>query len=697
LDAALVLMPSVTCPFCHVASAVPPDEGLRRRGCEACGKAYWVQWAAPVVSTVEPEVHRTEPIDASGVTHVDLGAGVPAERPMNQLAVEAMVTVVGSGKGLQKPPPDFAIEDEVTDKRPVAKPLRASPAAKARAPVPAAGTVEAAHPGLHLGGLTLLARIGGGGMGTVWLARQVSLDRNVAVKILKPSLGDDPAFVIQFTREALAAAQLVHHHIAQIHDIGFDHGLHYFSMEYVDGESLSALVKREGRLDPEVAAGYVLQAARGLKFAHDRGLIHRDVKPENLLLNRDGIVKVADLGLVKRLEHRVDDAQAPRPNSTVTDLDFVSGDVVMGTPAYMAPEQLTNAKAVDGRTDLYALGCTLYECLVGHPPFEGETTAQVLTMHLHQAPPPPEQRNHRVPPALSAIVVKMMAKNPNQRFADMGALITALERFLGIEAGVAFSPKEEHADLLERSVEAFNASRWAARRRIAQFAFVATSLAVVGIALTLGFGEFAAWASAFIVTSAATSVFVNGVVNRSALLLRVRHLALGAPLWTWAVGFALLGVGAGLLAWFEQLRAVLEVLALAAGVGLASYLLLDRRVARDRRPHVAAVEEMLKGMRLRGLEEQLLRQFVCRYSGAHWEAFYEALFGYDAKLQARARWGRDEKGAPRRRFGAWRDPFIRFIDERLARRRQAREAQQLEDPQRTGRRPVLAGKRPRGG
>jgi hypothetical protein len=670
-------MPSVSCPSCHAPAEVPTEVGVWRRACTACGKPFWVRWA-------EPEVSRVAPPDTTGVTVMDLGRGV-----------NGPTTVVGP-RAASRPPPDFPIEDEVTDKRQVARPPRAaSPAPRAPSPGSRAVTVEAAQPGLHLGGLTLLARIGGGGMGTVWLARQVSLDRNVAVKILKPSLGDDPAFVIQFTHEALAAAQLVHHHIAQIHDIGFDHGLHYFSMEYVDGESLSALVKREGRLDPEVAAGYVLQAARGLKFAHDRGLIHRDVKPENLLLNRDGIVKVADLGLVKRLEHRVDDAAAPRPNSTVTDLDFVGGDVVMGTPAYMAPEQLTNAMAVDGRTDLYALGCTLYECLTGRPPFEGETTAQVLSAHLHQAPPPPEQKNHRVPPALSAIVLKMMAKKPDQRFADMGALITALERFLGVEGGVAFSPKEEHAALLEKAVDAFNGSRWAARRRIAQVVFVAVSLAVVGIALTLGFGAFAAWASAFIVTSAATSALVNGVVNRSALLLRARHLALGAPLWTWAVAFALLGFGAGVLGWYGELRAVLEVLALAAGVGLASYLALDRRVARDRRPHVAAVEEMLKGMRLRGLEEQTLRQFVCRYSGAHWEAFYEALFGYDAKLQARARWGRDEKGAPRRRAGAWRDPFIHFIDERLARRRQRREAQQLEDPELTGRRPVLAGKRPR--
>lgn len=200
---------------------------------------------------------------------------------------------------------------------------------------------------------------------------------------------------------------------------------------------------------------------------------------------------------------------------------------------------------------------------------------------------------------------------------------------------------------------------------------------MVGGALALGFFTFAPWAVLFMGSSELTSALINGVVGRSPLLLRLRHLALGAPLWTWALSFALLGLLAGTLGWLGHLVALVENLALAAAVGLVSVLALDRRVLRERRPQVAAVEEMLKGMRLRGLEEQTLRQFVCRYSGERWEAFYEALFGYDAKLQARARWGRDEKGGPRRRHGAWRDPLIRFIDGRLEKRRQRREARQV--------------------
>jgi eukaryotic-like serine/threonine-protein kinase len=150
-----------------------------------------------------------------------------------------------------------------------------------------------------LGGYQVLKLLGRGGMGAVYLARQTSLDRLVAVKIMLPKAAANPGFVARFTREAYAAAQMVHHNVVQIYDIGSAKNTHYFSMEYVKGESLMDLVRREGKLDPEQAVGYILQAARGLKYGHDMGMVHRDVKPDNLLINDQGIVKVADMGLVK--------------------------------------------------------------------------------------------------------------------------------------------------------------------------------------------------------------------------------------------------------------------------------------------------------------------------------------------------------------------------------------------------------------
>lgn len=686
---------AAACPFCR-APAPLGVLGPQRVDCPGCRRAFWVSLPAPVVSTVGPELSGTITDLGPGVSAQPTVLGLEQVKPKLEAQRETaneLVAVPQKGRLALDAQPTLEPLRPVPDLRrgprrdastastidePAAEPPKRNERSRALNRPTSSGPVapESAAPGLALGGLELLARIGGGGMGTVWLARQVSLDRNVAVKVLRPELGGDPAFVIQFTREALAAAQLVHHNIAQIYDIGFDHGLHYFSMEYIDGEPLSALVKREGRVDPEVAAGYALQAARGLKFAHDRGLVHRDVKPDNLLLNLDGIVKVADLGLVKRVDGTDRGTPVLSPSSTVADIDFVPADVIVGSPAYMAPEQALSATTVDHRSDIYSLGCTLYALLTGRPPFEGATSGQVLLQHLKQAPTPPEQANHRVPKALSAIALRMMAKQPAARFADMAGVISALEAFLGIEAG-AFSPREEHALIVERCGARFHDATWARRRRIGRLVFLASVIATVSGAAALGFWAFAAWAAVLIGSATVTSSVIDALARRSALLKKLRHLALGAPLWTWAVGSAVVGLAIGGLAWSGHLRTFLENVGLAMAVGLGSFLLLDRRVTQERRPIVHELEELLKTMRLRGLEEQKLRQFICKYSGTHWEELYEALFGYEAKLDARARWGRDDQGEERRRHGVWRDPLVRFIDRRLETRRAAKERAQL--------------------
>ena len=311
-------MIALTCPFCGTPLQLDAVVGAQQHDCASCTRPFWVELGTPSVSTSRP---RAAPDTSSTVSDLGPGVGIlnketvvglrpvgarPREGDRVTLVPEpAHLGEVADLPTMQRPLPAF-LSEEQTDpqsrarvplahdevdppldvtvpprrtassarkleskrrlptQQPRVMPPRSSPSGFAQPPPQAA-------PGMTLGGLQLLARIGGGGMGTVWLARQISLDRNVAVKILRPHLGDDPAFVIQFTREALAAAQLVHHNIAQIYDIGLEQQLHYFSMEYVEGESLSALLKREGRLDPEVAAGYVLQAARGLEFAHDAG------------------------------------------------------------------------------------------------------------------------------------------------------------------------------------------------------------------------------------------------------------------------------------------------------------------------------------------------------------------------------------------------------------------------------------------
>ncbi len=562
-------------------------------------------------------------------------------------------------------------------------------------PVPSPPQEEASEPtvqdtialaeGMKLGGYQLVRRIGSGGMGTVWLARQLSLDRDVAVKVLRPSLAEDPQFVYRFTQEAFAAAQLVHHNVVQIYDCGSDGPIYFFSMEYVNSESLLTLVQREGRLAPEVAAGYILQAARGLKFAHDRGMVHRDIKPDNLLLNRNGIVKVADLGLVKRRRLL---RPPPQPQGGQehprTDVLRHPGESIMGTPAYMAPEQVRDPAKVDARADIYSLGCTFYHLLTGQPPFGADSAAGSMTQHVFEEAIPPEERVRRVPKMLSDLVMRMMAKQREERLQNAGELIRALETFLGVEGAVSFSPREEHANRLERCVQRFNDSRWARRRRRAVLAFCLLTVAGMGLAAWRWGALEALGVAAFAGATWLASFIVRGLLQRGTLFVRLRQLIFQAPPLTWMLWLLLLGAAGYGLFHFKLGVSAGALLCGALLCAIGFYFLVDRNVAAEREPAITEVEQMLRSMRLRGLEEGALRQFVCKYSGEDWEAFYEAIFGYDAKKAARDKWGRNDRGMPRKQYATWREPLLRGMDALQGARQRRRERRQLKKLERKG-------------
>ena len=522
-------------------------------------------------------------------------------------------------------------------------------------------------------GYEVIEQLGQGGMGTVYRARQLSLDRTVALKTLHPKWAESADFLSRFTREAYAAAQLTHHNVVQIYDLGEEERIHYFSMEHVPGCTLGDLIKEKGALDPEEAAGYILQAARGLKFAHDHNMIHRDVKPANLLLNDQGVVKVADLGLVKR------GTEAGAPTGRKAEDGGDGGATrpgAMGTPAYMAPEQGRDAGRVDHRVDIYSLGCTFYALTTGRPLFEGKTAAEVMTKHATEQVIPPESIKKRVPRSVSAIILKMVAKDPDERYGSMEEVIRALEDFLGIAAG-PFTPREEHARSLEDAVDAFNTcsgARIGAALKIG-YAALCGMVALAGIYLGRPL-VFNAAVSLWLFT-AASYVVLTGITQRSHLFRKLRQLVLGARLPEW-VGWGLLI--AALLALVVALGlhwVMLATLAVGAGLAAVFHVTVDAVTARQRRPHVEAVREMLKQMRLRGLEEDALRRFVCKYAGRNWEPFYEALFGYEAKIAAREHWGPDEDGRPRKKHAAWRDGIIRGVEAKQERREAARQRKHL--------------------
>ncbi|MCS7045261.1 MAG: protein kinase [Gemmataceae bacterium] len=530
-----------------------------------------------------------------------------------------------------------------------------------------------------LRGYELIKELGRGGMGRVFLARQKSLDRLVALKVMNPQRARDPAFLARFMREAYAAAQLVHHHIVQIYDIGAEHGCHYFTMEYVRGRSLADIVERDGKLDPEVAVGYLLQAARGLKFGHDLGMVHRDVKPDNILVNDQGIVKVADLGLVKLpqteeipLAASADEPDVARRSTMVTRVG-----VGVGTPAFMAPEQARDAAHVDRRADIYSLGCTLYYLVTGKPPFEGKTALEVLSKHQNASYIPPDEIVKRVPKALTAILNRMLAKRPEDRFADMKEVIAAFEKFLGVQQTGAFTPQEEHATVLEQCVKAFNEAPLARRRSWFTGGFFGGCAALVVVSLLAGGLGIAGAVLGLAILTPAALFLIHGWRERSYLFLKVREFVLDARPTELLYGCGVAALLALLLYLFNLHWLWLFMAVVGCGLALAYYLLVDRRLAAQRRPAVERVEKLLRKMRLGGLEEKALERFVCKYAGRDWEEFYETLFGYEAKLKAR-HWLRGEAAERRNTYAAWRDPLIQWLEAKQRARKEAREKKQLE-------------------
>jgi eukaryotic-like serine/threonine-protein kinase len=269
---------------------------------------------------------------------------------------------------------------------------------------------------------------GSGGMSSVFRAHDRQLDRRVAIKILHERYLEDPEYVERFRREARAVARLSHPNIVTVIDRGEDDGRQYIVFEHVDGENLKELVQRSGRLPVRGAVELALAVADGLAFAHTHGLVHRDVKPQNVLLSREGDVKVTDFGIARSLdvEHGV-----------------TQTGTVLGTGEYLAPEQ-ASGKPVSPATDVYSLGVVLWELLVGDVPFSGENFVAVALRHVNDPPPPLRKLRPDVPPRLAAAVERALAKDPALRFPSMAALAAELRACLAELDGAA-PPLEDDA------------------------------------------------------------------------------------------------------------------------------------------------------------------------------------------------------------------------------------------------------------
>ena len=288
--------------------------------------------------------------------------------------------------------------------------------------------------GRRLGDYHILRRLGTGGMAEVYLAEQVSLGRQIALKVLNHALASDHNYVARFQNEARAAASLVHPNIVQIFEVGQAEGVHFIAQEYVAGKNLGQLLEREGAFQPALVLDILRQVVSALCRAQELDIVHRDIKPENILLSNSGEVKVADFGLA-----RVQNTDT----KTLTQVG-----IAMGTPLYMSPEQV-EGKSVDARSDLYSLGVSCYHLLAGKPPHTGETALAIAVQHLHNTPQPLENVRSDIPSALARIIHKLLAKKPDARPSGPSELLVELRELATTAAQEGWSTGPEDWSIAE--------------------------------------------------------------------------------------------------------------------------------------------------------------------------------------------------------------------------------------------------------
>ncbi|MBY0528474.1 MAG: protein kinase [Gemmataceae bacterium] len=323
----------------------------------------------------------------------------------------------------------------------------------------------------QLGDFRIVREIGRGGMGVVYEAEQVSLKRRVALKVLRFGAAPDAEAMQRFQREAETVARLHHTNIVPVFAIGCEQGVHYYAMQFIEGRSLQEVQKEAtrhgGTLDPAEAARCGLQAAEALAYAHQRGVIHRDIKPSNLLLDDEKVLWLSDFGLAKRAD----------------EVTMTATGMLLGTPRYMSPEQATTLqKPLDHRTDIYSLGATLYELATGRPVFDAETAQAVISQILHTEPVPPRRIQASLPRDLETIILKCLAKEPDQRYSTAQALADDLRAF---REGRPI--KARRPSVLER------ARRWVRknRRSLALMIATATLAALVAVGAVFGASQHA--------------------------------------------------------------------------------------------------------------------------------------------------------------------------------------------------------------
>ncbi|WP_165245852.1 serine/threonine-protein kinase [Paludisphaera soli] len=535
-----------------------------------------------------------------------------------------------------------------------------------------------------LGRCLVLKLLGHGPRGRSLLARPLSLAGRVVLKVVSADRDRDAVFVERFLREALATAQLSSPHIIPIVDIGRDRSSTFTAMEYVPGSSLAEELARRVKIEPRTAAAWILQAARGLAVAHAQGIWHRDVKPENLRLTPDGLVVVDDLGLettpsMAAAESARDAAgrRGPKGRGKTASEDAPAKPPTIqraaaGTPAYMAPEQARDALVIDGRADVYALGCTFYQLVTGRAPFAKTTATELIASHQDQPLIPPQEFAPGLPAPISEAILAMTRKSPEERYLSMDVVIDVLENALGLrQGGVTADEAAYQAAAMDAAVLMRDSPAARLRRGVLMAAGGAWLAFLV---LLLAFGAYRPMLviAGFGLLTAAALAFTSRSVRPSGLAELIREVFLGDGLRSWFVAAAAALVLLGMTVYGGFLCPLLFLAASVGGLIGAFHFYVERPFLVAKDEAVGAVKDPLRRLRRVGVDERRLRDALILAAGRGWEPLFAALFGERALAAERLR-GLHDPSAPSGEGRAWwRGGVERGLAALVAMRRDAR-------------------------
>jgi hypothetical protein len=492
-------------------------------------------------------------------------------------------------------------------------------------------------------------------LGPVLLARHRATGRGVVLTVLKAEWACLPVYVARLARDAYAAMQVGHPNLVRLVELGMARGRVYFASEFVDGGTLARQVRQQGPLPPRDAVAHILQAARGLRFAHGQGLAHGDVRAEDLLVDRDGVTRVARLGLVKTPESvAAEEARAATGPIPVGDL------------------RRADEAGVAVRADLQGLGRSLTYLLTGSSP-DGDVSGATGSTLLARG----------VPANLVELVESFFDPRPGKGHADLAQAVAALERFLDGRTAGATVPREEQTRTLIDCVTSFRAAPAAKlRSRIVTRAVAAWALVVLLGLLAHQHRVAAGFLGLGLMTALAYFV-VTGVTRRTEVFTKVRGLVLESR-GDWLIGLAGLVLVVTALAVLHLHWAYLGFGIMGVILALALHFEVDRKVDAERRRAVEEARALVKALRLQGMDEETLREFVRTTAGDDWEEFFEAAFSSEAARAARAASDRGLRRLIRTRSVPWRDWLVSWVEARQEVRRQAREKALLQSIEERG-------------